>query len=108
MLLKRKAAAGKEGTLFQTDAKQLRDYAYTLDGGKFKTKDFRTMVGTTTALDVVKTMEAPSTFEKYKQAVKKVATIVSQKLGNTPTIALQSYIHPVVFAKWQKMEWRKA
>jgi hypothetical protein len=33
---------------------------------------------------------------------------VSQKLGNTPTIALQSYISPTVFSKWQMAAVAKA
>lgn len=37
----------------------------------------------------------------YKRAVRAVAVEVSKVLGNTPTVVLQSYISPVVFAKWQ-------
>ena len=39
--------------------------------------------------------------KEYKKAVKFVATAVSKKLGNTPTIALQSYINPATFAAWR-------
>ena len=108
MLLTRKAAAGKNGNLFETDDKALLDYAHTLDGGSFKTKDFRTMVGTTTAISTIKGMSTPSSFKEYKNSVMEVAKAVSTKLGNTPTIALQSYIHPAVFTAWRKPEWERA
>jgi DNA topoisomerase IB len=33
--------------------------------------------------------------------VKAVAVAVAQKLGNTPAVALKSYINPTVFSKWE-------
>ena len=46
-------------------------------------------------------MPAPKTEAERKKAVMSVAKVVSSKLGNTPTIALQSYIHPNVFEGWK-------
>lgn len=76
-------------------------YTHTLGGGGFKTKDFRTLLGTRTAMSEVANAQAPTDEKSYKKAVKDVATTVSKKLGNTPTIALQSYISPTVFAEWR-------
>lgn len=103
-LLARKSASGEDGKLFNTDDAKLLDYTHTLDGGGFKTKDFRTLKGTSTAIEQIKIMPAPKNEKDYKSQVKKVATIVSQKLGNTPTVALQAYIDPTVFSQWQS--WR--
>ncbi len=101
-LLARKAAAGSYGHLFETSSAKLLEYTHSKDGGSFKTKDFRTLLGTRTAqAEVDKVKRAPTTEKEYKKAVKAVATVVSKQLGNTPTIALQSYIHPAVFAKWR-------
>lgn len=100
-LLKLKKKAGDTGRLFNTDYEKLLSFSHSLDGGKFKTKDFRTWVGTTTAMKVVNEMEAPINEKEYKKKVKEVAKQVSAKLGNTPTVALQSYISPVVFAEWK-------
>jgi len=52
-------------------------------------------------MKVVNEMEAPINEKEYKKKVKEVAKQVSAKLGNTPTVALQSYISPVVFAEWK-------
>jgi DNA topoisomerase-1 len=99
-LLARRDAAGPSGRIFNTTAGKVLDYTHVQDHGGFQTKDFRTLLGTRTAQEVVARMPAPSDEKTYKLAVKDVAKAVSAKLGNTPTVALQSYIHPVVFSKW--------
>jgi DNA topoisomerase-1 len=101
MLLRRKAAAGDNGQLFPINEKALLDHVHSFDGGGFKTKDFRTLLGTRTAMDEVAKAATPADDKSYKKAVMAVAKVVSTKLGNTPTIALQSYINPAVFADWR-------
>lgn len=101
-LLERKNVAGPKGRLFDTSSSKLLAYTHSQDGGDFKTKDFRTLLGTKIATaEVEKVKTAPTDEKSYKKAVKAVATVVAAKLGNTPTIALQSYIHPATFAKWR-------
>jgi DNA topoisomerase I len=104
-LKKRARQVGKNGVLFQTTGANLLGYTHTLDGGKFKTKDMRTMVGTSVAIQEIKKMSAPDSEKDFIQKVRAVAEVVSKRLGNTPIVALQSYISPVVFAPWRKVEW---
>jgi DNA topoisomerase-1 len=101
-LLARASAAGEKGRLFPgvTD-KSLLEYVHTLDGGGFKTKDFRTHLGTTLAAETIRSLPAPKSEREYKKRVLEVARRVSSRLGNTPTVALQSYIAPEVFAPWK-------
>jgi phage-related protein (TIGR01555 family) len=101
MLKERKAAQG-DGRLFPnaTD-RSLLAYSKALSNGKFKTKDFRTYKGTATAIDEIKKMPVPKTMAEFKHAVKEVGVRVSKVLGNTPTVALQSYIEPSVFSAWK-------
>lgn len=101
MLRERKKSAGEDGQLFPINEKALLDHVHSFDGGGFKTKDFRTLLGTRTAIDEVSRREAPKNEKEYKKSVMEVAKIVSSKLGNTPVIALQSYINPSVFAPWK-------
>ena len=102
MLLRRSREAGPDGKLFPaTNGSHLLGYTHTMDGGNFKTKDFRTALGTSSALDEVNKLPKPKNEAEYKKMVLQVARKVSEKLGNTPTVALQSYINPVVFAQWQ-------
>ena len=104
MIIARKKAAGDNGQLFGINENTLLDHVHTLDGGSFKTKDFRTLLGTRTAMSEVSKAKAPTNMAEYKKAVMAVAKVVSTKLGNTPTIALQSYISPSVFASWRIAE----
>lgn len=101
MLLSRAMVAGSDGRIFNTDAGSLSAYSHSLDASGPKTKDFRTYLGTSTAREMVKSMPVPKSPTAYKKAVREVATRVSTKLGNTPTIALQSYIAPEVFSSWR-------
>lgn len=81
---------------------QLLKYVKQLDGGKFVTKDFRTLLATKSAMKEVSKIKVMPTNEKeYKKAIKEVAVKISAMLGNTPTVCLQKYIHPSVFAEWK-------
>lgn len=98
----RRRASSTDGQLFpEVSGSSLLKYIHTLNGGGFKTKDFRTLVGTRHALNEMKGMKPPRTEKEYKKSVREVAKKVSTTLGNTPTVALQSYIHPAVFAPWR-------
>ena len=102
MLIKRKEASGDSGKLFDCSETELLDHVHSFDGGGFKTKDFRTLVGTRTAmLEVSRRKKPPADEKEYKKAVHEVAVAVSKKLGNTPIIALNSYISPFVFSEWR-------
>ncbi|MFA5355295.1 MAG: anti-CBASS Acb1 family protein [Candidatus Paceibacterota bacterium] len=104
ILVERAKKAGKNGKLFDTDGGSLLKYTASLDGGKFKTKDFRTLLGTKTAKQLIDGMEAPKNEKEYKKQVKSVAKQVAERLGNTPSVALKSYISPVVFSAWRISE----
>jgi len=94
--------AGPSGQLFPgVSAGRLLSYVHGLDGGSFKTKDFRTLLGTSIAQKEVMRYQRPKDAKIYKKMVMAVAKKVSEALGNTPTIALQSYIAPEVFARWR-------
>jgi DNA topoisomerase I len=104
MLLKRQKEAGPDGELFpKTDETKLSGYVQKLGGneGGFHTKDLRTHLGTKTAMGTISMMPVPTDPKAYKKQVLEVAKHVSKVLGNTPTIALQSYIAPHVFSSWQ-------
>jgi DNA topoisomerase I len=105
MLKERAGKAGADGKLFgATNQGALLEHTHTLDGGGFKSKDFRTLKGTQTAMaEVAKAPQPnpPKTEAEYRKAVMAVAKKVSAVLGNTPTVALQSYIDPSVFTAWR-------
>jgi DNA topoisomerase-1 len=106
-LIARKNSAGNDGKLFASTDASLRDYTKSVAPG-FKPKDFRTLKGTSTAREMVSNFSGPMPDEKsYRKAVMGVAKGVSQRLGNTPTVALQSYIAPEVFESIKPPSMRK-
>jgi DNA topoisomerase-1 len=93
---------GEGNQLFpQSDARRLLAHVKGVAGKDFKTKDFRTLIGTKVAGNEVASMPVPKDPKEYKRFVTAVATKVSETLGNTPAVALQSYISPHVFASWK-------
>jgi DNA topoisomerase I len=101
-LLERKEQAGTHGRIFgDVTHGSLLAHTHSMNGGGFKTKDFRTLLGTSTAGELVKQGDPPTDEKSYRKAVMSVARVVSEKLGNTPSIALQSYIAPEVFSQWR-------
>jgi hypothetical protein len=102
ILLERKKVAGNGGKIFPTvDEVSLGKYAHTLGSG-YKTKNFRTHLGTSTARRLVAGMTPPKTEKELSQKIKTVGKMVSMLLGNTPDVALASYINPDVFHGWRK------
>lgn len=101
-LLKGRLKKKKPGDrLLDTNAPKLRAYLKDAAPG-VKPKDFRTYLGTAAALDAVKSMPKPKNRKEYQSQRKRVGEIVSELLGNTPTVALASYIAPAVFGPWDK------
>ncbi|MFA9201423.1 MAG: DNA topoisomerase IB [Cypionkella sp.] len=69
-------------------------------GERFTAKNFRTWHASALAFRLLATADRPLT-------LKELATEVSAHLGNTPTMARKSYIHPAVIALVDKqLKWR--
>jgi DNA topoisomerase-1 len=100
---KRAFEAEDNGRIFEdVSDSSLRDFIHSkLDHGGYKTKDFRTLLANDLAANEISSLPTPKSEKEYKKAVMEVAKRVSVRLGNTPTIALQSYINPVVFGGWR-------
>lgn len=101
LLLERRKEKGEDGKLFNVSDIDLRNYTKTLESGKFNPKDFRTLKGTSTALEEVKKLQRAKSMDEYKKQVTDIAKKVASILGNTPIIALNSYINPFVFLSIQ-------
>ena len=68
-----------------------------LFGGEFTAKDFRTWHATVIAAAALADSALPTgTKTARKKAIRKAVVEVAEYLGNTPTIARNSYIHPRV------------
>ena len=98
-----KPLAGTSQKLFpQASDGKANTYIKTVTGNShFKTKDLRTWNGTAVALREIGNRQAKSEKE-FKAIQKEVATAVAKHLGNTPSVALASYIDPSVWSKVEK------
>lgn len=89
-------------SIFRTSDDAIRAYLNSISqGAVFMVKDFRTYLGTLTALRKIKAMPVPSSKKEFARYRKEVGEVVAKKLGNSPTIALKSYVSPEVFASWE-------
>lgn len=90
----------RDDKLFATSDARTRDYLKSITGEPFLVKDFRTWHGTAMALKTIKSMKVPTTQKDFLKARREVCKKVSDHLGNTPAVALASYIDPTVWAPW--------
>lgn len=83
-------------------AADVNDYLADLLGGDFTAKDFRTWHATVLAASALAESDEPGDTKASRQrAVKAAVTEVSGYLGNTPTIARNSYIDPRVIDRYE-------
>lgn len=106
LLKGRQRGKGGDDRLLDTNERKLRSYMNRAAPG-VKPKDLRTYLGTATAMELVALMPIPKTKKEYRSARKRVGEQVSRLLGNTPTVALGSYIAPSVFGPWDAEMARK-
>lgn len=94
---------GKHGEdrLFDTNPGKVNDYLHEVTGVAFHAKDLRTVRANAVAYREVRLMPNPTDQRSYDRQRMDVARAVSAELGNTPKIALDSYINPSVFARWE-------
>lgn len=98
VIAKQKAGEDK---LFATDNAKTNELLRTLTGEDFKVHDIRAWHGTTLAAAMIDRMKAngerPPFIKAGLDGRQRVGRVVSRALGNTPAMALKTYIHPAVF-----------
>jgi DNA topoisomerase-1 len=91
-----------DNQIIKTTDDEIRAYLKSIPGGSgFTVKDFRTYFGTLTAFRKIKTLPVPQNGREAKKYKKEVGKAVAAELGNSPTIALNSYVSPEVFCIWE-------
>ena len=66
----------------------------TATGSEFTAKDFRTWIGTLLAAVALEALDVPESDAEGRRNATLAITAVSKRLGNTPTVARNSYVHP--------------
>jgi DNA topoisomerase I len=78
----------------------LNDYIRTHMGEEFTAKDFRTWGGTLTAAIALAEHGVAETEEDARKTITNVMRVVGERLGNTPTVARNSYVSPAVVEQY--------
>lgn len=103
LLKRRKNEVGPRDRLFDVSMSRVTQLGKSLDGGKFKVKDFRTAMANQIAQKLVGDRKRlPKNLKQYKAFTKEVGQAVSKKLGNTWTVALKHYVDPSLFHAWKE------
>lgn len=80
----------------------INHYIKAATGPEFSGKDFRTWGGTLEAAIVLAEMGPAGTERQIKRNIVAAAKRVAERLGNTPTVCRDCYIHPTVFARYRE------
>lgn len=77
----------------------VNSYVRLCAGEQFSAKDFRTLHATAAAAAALPS-ETPGTEREVQAAIRASVDAASRMLGNTPTVARASYIHPLVYERF--------
>lgn len=94
----------KDGAWHALEPTTVNRYLRETAGREFTAKDFRTWAGTVAAASRLRHLPPPATKREAQQAIKQAVEHAAEVLGNTPTIARKSYVHPAVIELYQSGE----
>lgn len=94
----------KDGTWHAIRPSSLNEYIRRQTGGEFTAKDFRTLHGTIVAAEALAALGTTDTESRRRKRVSAAVNEAAAALGNTPTIARNSYIDPRVFDRYRQGE----
>jgi DNA topoisomerase-1 len=90
----------EDGKWANVDARDVNEYLKSLADFPYTAKDFRTWGGTLRLATILADIgSAPNERARNKNVVSAIR-FVAAELGNTPTIARKSYVHPVIISRY--------
>ncbi|MBA2450160.1 MAG: DNA topoisomerase IB [Chloroflexi bacterium] len=86
----------EDGELQTVDSDDVNEYLREITDQEFTAKDFRTWAGTVLAALALQEFESFDSETQAKKNVVQAIESVAERLGNTPTVCRQCYVHPAV------------
>jgi DNA topoisomerase-1 len=86
----------EQGQSQPIESADVNAYLQEMTEEKFTAKDFRTWAGTVLAVRALQNYEPWTSQTQAKKNITCMVTTVAQRLGNTPAVCRQCYIHPAV------------
>lgn len=91
---------GEDGEKRVVDSADVNEYLRAVSGDDFTAKDFRTWAGTIQAASALLDGGPCETEREAKARVVDAIELVAERLGNTPAICRQCYIHPEIIERY--------
>lgn len=86
-----------DGDTHEVNSEAVNDYLRRAAGDdSFSAKDFRTWAATVLAFRALQAADRPAEAGEARRTVVFAVRATAERLGNTPTVARQSYVHPAV------------
>jgi DNA topoisomerase-1 len=92
----------EEGKARAVKPGDINRYLKSATAPEFSAKDFRTWGGTLTAAVELAEIGKADDEQQLKKNIVKAVKKVAEELGNTPSVARSSYIHPVILKTYEK------
>jgi DNA topoisomerase-1 len=90
----------EQGETRTIDSQDVNDYLREIAGDNFTAKDFRTWAGSVLALTALRSGGSFESDADAKRKIVEAVKSVASRLGNTPSICRQHYIHPSLIATY--------
>ena len=87
---------GDDGDVHDVASDDVNDYLRDITGGGFTAKDFRTWAGTVLAYRALRGLQPEDHGPAARRNVVQAIRMTAERLGNTPSVARGSYVHPAV------------
>jgi DNA topoisomerase-1 len=90
----------EQGETRTIDSQDVNDYLREIAGDNFTAKDFRTWAGSVLAATALRSGGSFESDADAKRKIVEAVKSVASRLGNTPSICRQHYIHPSLIATY--------
>jgi DNA topoisomerase-1 len=91
-----------DGVVRQVSSADVNDYLRSIAGEEISAKIFRTWAGTVLAAMALRESESAASDAASKRNVRRAVEVVAARLGNTPTVCRQCYVHPEVISAYEE------
>jgi DNA topoisomerase I len=89
-----------DGKRRDVKSEDVNDYLREATGADFTAKDFRTWAGTVLAAIALKEFEKFDSQAQARKNVVRAVEKVAERLGNTPAVCRQGYVHPAILESY--------
>ena len=89
------------GVLQSVDSGDINEYLTGITGGDFTAKDVRTWAGTMLAATALRDFGVANSERDAERNIRRALDLVANHLGNTRTVCLHYYVHPLVLKKYR-------